>query len=259
MAEIKILYPYLFPIALDAIKFLGTGKGIEDYKRFCKNQPRNLQASFDDRMDVLELLIKQNIIIRNNGKLTLSSDPDFSCFSDGLAGGYQDAWEFVNLIGKEKIAEKKFDNSKNLENGLLGENFIVEELKKVLPEEKLSSIIHVSIKDDTKGYDIEFDNIINEKKLLEVKTSSLPGNTFSFYLSRNEYEVGNLNTDNWSVVLVKLFNGTPVFFGALTVNDLKKYLPEEKFEDKAKWQVIKFLFESETVKYRDAFVEFIHG
>jgi hypothetical protein len=142
---------------------------------------------------------------------------------------------------------------------LLGENFILKELKKVLPEEKLSSIIHISIKDDTKGYDIEFDNIINEKKLLEVKTSSLPGNTFSFYLSRNEYEVGKLNTDNWSVVLVKLSNGTPVFFGALTVDDLNKYLPEEKFEDKAKWQVIKFLFESETVKYRDAFVKFIHG
>ena len=135
----------------------------------------------------------------------------------------------------------------------------VQELKKVLPEEKLSSIIHVSINDDTKGYDIEFDNIINEKKLLEVKTSSLPGKTFSFYLSRNEYEVGKLNANNWSVVLVKLSNGNPVFFGALTVNDLNKYLPEEKFEDIAKWQVIKFLFQSETVKYRDSFVEYIHG
>jgi len=257
MAEITVLYPYLFPIAVDAIKFLGNGKGMEDYKRFCRGQPRNLQGSYNDRMDVLGLLIKQNIIINHNGKLTLSSDPDFSCFNEGLAAGYEDAWEFVNLIGKAKIAEKKFDNSKNLENGLLGERFIVGELKKTLPEEKFSQIIHVSIKDDTAGYDIEFENINNKKKLLEVKTSSLPGERFSFYLSRNEYEIGRLNSDNWSLVLVKLSNGNPVFFGTLTVHDLNKYIPEEKFEDKAKWQVVKFLFENEAVRYRNAFLDFI--
>ena len=56
MAEITVLYPYLFPIAVDAIKFLGNGKGMEDYKRFCRGQPRNLQGSYNDRMDVFSII-----------------------------------------------------------------------------------------------------------------------------------------------------------------------------------------------------------
>ena len=256
MVEITVLNPYWFPIALDAIKFLNNGKVIDDYKRFCKNQPRNLKGSFADRMEVLELLIQHKIIINNNGNLTISPDPDITCFNEGLAAGYEDAWEFVNLIGKSKVAEKKFDNSRNLENGLLGEKFIVSELKKNLPKEKLSQINHVSMKDDARGYDIEFETINNNLKFLEVKTSSLPGHVFSFFLSRNEYEVGQLNFHDWNIVLVKLFNGNPVFFGALTIDDLEQYLPKEKFENNAKWQVMKFFFDGERVQYRNTFAEF---
>ncbi|MGC6472612.1 MAG: DUF3883 domain-containing protein [Parvibaculales bacterium] len=257
MTKIRILNSYWFPMAIDAVKFLDNGKRIEDYKLFCKNQPRNLKGSFADRMEVLELLTEQKIILNNNGNLTMHPDPDFSCFNEGLAAGYEDAWEFVDLIGKSKAAEKKFDNSKNIENGLMGEEFIVSELKKTLPEEKFNQINHVSLKDDTKGYDIEFENENNILKFLEVKTSSLPGNNFSFFLSRNEYEVGKLKNDDWSIVLVKLFNGNPVFFGALTLADLNEYLPLEKFENNAQWYVMKFFYESDGVNYRNTFSEFV--
>lgn len=244
-------------MALDAIKFTKDGKMLDDYKRFCRNQPRGLKGSYSDRMEILEFLVGEKIITNKNGLLALSLDAAYDCFYEGLAAGYEDAWEFVDLIGKSEIAEKKFDNTENLENGLEGEKFIITELEKNLSRQKSDKIIHVSLIDDTKGYDIEFENINNQKRFLEVKTSSLPAKTFSFYLSRNEYEVGMMNDNVWSIVLVKLLNGTPVFFGSLSIHDLVGYLPEEKFKDIAKWQVLKFVYDGQRVNYSENFSEFI--
>ncbi|MFA7083333.1 MAG: DUF3883 domain-containing protein [Arcobacteraceae bacterium] len=93
------------------------------------------------------------------------------------------------------IKEQRFKT----ELGLLGEKLVCKYEK-----ENGFSIKHVSLEDDSLGYDIE-SSINNNNKFIEVKTTTSDVNT-AFYLSKNELEFLNKNQDTFFIYRVYNYN-----------------------------------------------------
>jgi hypothetical protein len=72
---------------------------------------------------------------------------------------------------------------------------------------------------------------------LEVKTTVRPAEDFTFYISRNEFNVGN-KTRNWSIVCVKIVNDTPLILGHLNLDQIRDLFPME-ISEQVKWQSLK--------------------
>lgn len=104
-----------------------------------------------------------------------------------------------------------------------------------LPKSKVSQVRHVSLVDDSLGYDIVTPTVNSGESLhlLEVKTSVRPGKEFDFYLSRNEYRVG-LNNVNWSLVCVRIVRNEPQILGHLPISRILDRFPVDQ-DDSVKW------------------------
>ena len=78
-----------------------------------------------------------------------------------------------------------------------------------------------------------------EKSFLEVKTTSIPGQEFTFYISRNEFEVSLVRNNNWFIILVQIVDGQEQFFGKLDYNFINSHRPEEHSSAFIKWESLK--------------------
>jgi hypothetical protein len=120
--------------------------------------------------------------------------------------------------------------------GLKGEFFVLELLQRQLPTHAQSAIKHVSLTDDSAGYDIEAPlNETGTTCYLEVKTTTRPTGSFRFFLSRNEWRTST-RKPNWFLVLVSLTPQTSELFGHLDSGSLANYMPEDRHRD-FPWQV----------------------
>lgn len=232
---------FSLPLALDAISYAKNNVFKVDYENFCKKQPRTKKGGYHDRIRILEHLIhvKQILIIDN--KMSLNPNTNFEWLGEDLHSGNQFAWEFAKILGfKEKIG-KKFNDENKKKIGLKGEMYVIDKLKENFSKNIHNEIKHISLIDDTAGYDIETPSIMKAgyKSYLEVKTSSIPGDDFVFYISRNEFEISQKKIKNWFIILIKIVNNKAEFFGKLNTDFIKSYIPKEPVNDIVKWESLK--------------------
>jgi len=107
---------------------------------------------------------------------------------------------------KSKKPDYAEENEKNLKTGEKGEILVFEKEKEYLEKigriDLIDELRHISIEDDSAGYDIlSFDNKGNEK-YIEVKSTTLKvSNVHHFNISSNEYEKAR-NLKNYYIYLV---------------------------------------------------------
>jgi len=116
---------------------------------------------------------------------------------------------------------------------------VMTELHTKLHESVHHRIQHISLIDDSAGFDIRSPLTLDPTNnvLLEVKTTSRPGQNFSFYISRNEARVASLN-ENWRLIgVVKKPSGLSIL-GALSFMQISSFLPVDKSEN-GRWESAK--------------------
>ncbi len=84
----------------------------------------------------------------------------------------------------------------------------------------------VSLVDDTLGYDIYAPSVTGSVRFLEVKTSGRNSSgAFTFYLSRNEYNIGRVNPNSWALIACSWDGTEAQVVGWCRAVALSAYLP----------------------------------
>lgn len=190
----------------------------------------DIRIGYQARMVAFSDLFEQGFVKLESGQLVLGALSPAPWLTEGLINGDNESWEFCDAYPTK--ARKFKPDLFNLEQiGREGEEFVVSWLKENLGLHLHSSIIHTSLTDDSAGYDISSPSIkLQERILIEVKTSTRPGDDFTFHLSRNEWNVA-LRNPNWYIVLVKKFQGHFGLFGYLNSESLVDYYPHDQHQN----------------------------
>ena len=225
-------------ILLSAISIIGPeGISTTDFYLFA-GLSKDFGFGFEDHARALEFLLGEGAVRESHGTLKIRSLANLPWLATTIAGGDSRAWQLIDNL-PSKLWKYNPDEFANSELGLRGELFVLDELRKSLDEDLHEQIQHLSLEDDSLGYDIFCPSLFEARGevRLEVKTTSRPGNDFIFYLSRNEFEVGN-SVKNWFVVFVKINEGGPVLLGHLGVGDVVDRVPRDADSD-FKWQSVR--------------------
>lgn len=141
----------------------------------------------------------------------LLSNIDFSSvMTDPPTKKVEKPAEAKKASGKKKTDYQK-KQKENDETGQLGELFALEFEKWRLMEHPgyLEKIEHVSLEDDTLGYDIVSFEEDGSERLVEVK-STLSGLDTRFFMSANELECAKANPKNYVILRVANLSSKPV-------------------------------------------------
>lgn len=211
-------------ISLEVFKAAKLGMTVKDFELHCRLAPVSIGKSFFDRMRVAESLIKDKFISIEDGYLNINSSDIPEFLFGKLSIGSPTAWEILDCINPSKKYIDKLDQDLLIKIGLDGEYAVINDLKKILPCDSHSRLKHISLIDDSVGYDILSPSLKNveEYLLLEVKTSVRPGDNFTFFISKNEARVAKRNI-NWFLIGVELnSNGYKIigFLNYLMFSDL---------------------------------------
>jgi hypothetical protein len=123
-------------------------------------------------------------------------------------------------------------NAKREILGALGEEAVitwcVEELRALGHHELVPQVRRVSLVSDRFGYDVSAPTLGADARMLEVKTSTgISGNTFRFFLTRNEYEVARRYSRRWALVACTSDGETANVLGWCRGSELERYLPDD--------------------------------
>ena len=234
-------------MAIDAIELAKSKATIEDYKKFCNVQPREAGQSFDDRIRVLDFLIRNKIILHDDKRLAIGTMKHTEWIDKALEKGSEQAWKIATAIDPDQFYLNKFDDEINKKIGLLGEHYVFEEILKALPNHLHLSVKHLSLVNDSWGYDIISPCLYPEEKrvLLEVKTTSRPFGEFRFFLSMNEFRVSQ-QKKNWYIVLVRIVNGKPTLEGNIVSSKMANIMPDN-INNRVEWQSVKIKVDQDWV------------
>ena len=108
---------------------------------------------------------------------------------------------------------------------------------------KNATINHVSLFDDTLGYDVEvrLDGI--KALCFEVKTTTRSSIKFPFFLSRNEAKVAAALPNLWFLGLVQILDGVATVIGTSSFDTLMPRMPVDKSDDVA-WASVSCTFDT---------------
>jgi hypothetical protein len=228
-------------MAVDCVEFAHAARHVKDYTDFCKRQ-LGPGTAYYDRIRVKDQLIDEGFIRVEGNRLRLGVAKAVEWLERALADGESSAWELCDYYPKRRL---KFDpdDTASRELGLAGELYVIECLKDVLPQGFEDRIIHVSLEDDSAGFDIRTPSVSRPESelLFEVKTSSRTGPTFRLFLSRNEVETG-LRNANWYLVLVTAHQGNLEIAGSLKLSAIADLLPQDTC-DEASWLSLKLVLQ----------------
>ena len=129
------------------------------------------------------------------------------------------------------ILIRESESAQTAETGLLGELEVMRQCRaglKVLGRSDLSHRVQqVSILDDSLGYDVSAPMIGAGTRHLEVKTSQLESrDTFDFFLSRNEFNVGRRDT-YWALIACRRQGDCVAILGWCRIQSLYPYTPQD--------------------------------
>jgi hypothetical protein len=194
-------------------------------------------------MSTLEWLVRNNSIQINGSYLRIVRPTDIpEWLSAPLMQGDKEAWECFETLDYAGRLANKFEQQALVTLGLEGEKFVIEYLKSQIPSEYHDEIAHVSLMDDSLGYDIVTPNPddLASRLFLEVKTSSRPGPNFSCFLSRNEYSVGK--NQSWRLLLVRKQNSGFEILGSITRDKFIDAVPMD-LDPMVRWESLRLNLE----------------
>lgn len=197
-----------------------------DFDIQCRLTPVTNGKSYFDRIKVFERLILDHVIEIDDGILRIAKNDIPEWLVEGLKEGSDSSWEIFDSINPANKIREKIDRLLLEEIGLQGELEVINQLKNSLPTEFHHRIKHISLEDDSAGYDIQSPSLLDNSNtfFLEVKTTSRPSLDFNFFISRNEARVGSLN-ENWLLIgVIKSPIGFEIL-GSLSFNQFLDYLP----------------------------------
>lgn len=218
-------------MALDVVEAARDRMLVQEFDRRAKLMPLVAGAGYFDRTRVLDELVAMRVIGIDERRLVLGQIDGIEWMMSGLASGNEFAWAIAEIVDRRGRIVRKFDSELLGEIGESGELAVLRHLRERIPESRVSQIKHVSLVDDSLGYDIVAPSINSDGfvRLLEVKTSVRPGADFSFYISRNEYRVG-VNNANWFLVCVRIVREQPVILGHLPISRIADRFPTDQDE-----------------------------
>lgn len=216
-------------LALEALQAANIKVSVREFKKQCEITPPSPGKTFYDRERVAEELIETGIIEVDDGLLRLSKNntkilPEW--LIDGLEVGAPTSWEILENLDPSGQVFKKIDQRLLEKIGLEGELAVMKLLIERLPLAAQNRIRHISLTDDSAGFDIYSPSVRNSDNtiLIEVKTTSRPGKNFNFFISRNEARVGAHN-ENWHLIgVIRNPQGWHVL-GSLKFDRLSQFLP----------------------------------
>lgn len=223
MAEIS---PPLIQEAMDLLRLGKNGYELDSYIQSSILRPVETGFTHFDRIRVYENLLAEGVLYVKDGKFwTVSGNiPDW--IFDALAGGFFDPEAIAEQVAETPEHRKKFDSELLARIGLKGEEVFVDELAELLPESAVIS--HVSLLDDSLGYDVRVELDDREPMYFEVKTTVRTTKKFNFYFSKNEFEVAKMLGKNWRFAFVNLHDGQGKVLGEAFLNQFLGMLPEDK-------------------------------
>jgi hypothetical protein len=216
-------------LALEVVTAARNKTSVREFKKQCELSPPTPGKSYFDRERVWEGLIDDGLIENDDGILRLSrnilNNPPAWLLQE-LETGSELSWKIVEQCAPTDQVLKKIDVHLLQKIGLEGELEVIKHLKQSLPVVTHNKIKHVSLVDDSAGFDIHTPSIKNSDNtnLLEVKTFSKPGDYFSFYISRNEARVAS-NNENWRLIGVARKPNEYHILGTLQFNQFSHLLP----------------------------------
>jgi hypothetical protein len=209
---------------------------VADYLRDSILRPIAVGANHDDRVRVVAFLVESGCLLIRDDRFVLiqSSIPDW--LIQAGAKGFKLAFELRSPFLPNFSSVEKFDQAVLNEIGLKGELAFVEYLRNKYKSN--NDIRHVSLFDDTLGYDVLRTSADKSTFMYEVKTTSKPDlETFEFYLSRNEYRTSK-SVSNWKIACMRISEGEAYFEGFLHWENLRNSFPIDQ-EENISWSASK--------------------
>lgn len=249
MSSLTLPPPCWFDAALDIVNQASTNIKVDDFLSNLKLKPYVLGNSFTYRVDVLNHLIRDDVIRVIDQRLTVGSTDNISWLTMALKSGFSCAWKFVESIEGVCSEEMKFDAESLKEIGNEGELFVIDMLKRRLSNDLHNKIVHIAKKNDIAGFDILAPSVLNSDITfkLEVKTSTrISSSGVEFFLSRNEFEIGRINR-NWCLVFVAIFEGEKKILGHMYCYQIESRIPRD-VDERARWQSCKINVEHELLR-----------
>lgn len=213
-------------ISLEVLTAARSRMAVKDFEIQCRLAPMENGKSFFDRIRVAESLIREKLITTEDGYLGLSNKIVPESLIENLKTGSLVAWKILDCIEPPKKFLQKIDQELLNRIGLDGELAVIKSLQNNLPAEDIRRIKHISLVDDSVGFDIQAPSLrdLELNLLLEVKTSVRPGDDFNFYISRNEARVAQQN-NNWFLIGVESTPSGYKILGSLAFNMFSDLLP----------------------------------
>jgi Domain of unknown function (DUF3883) len=223
-------------LILEVLRAASDRISIQDFDIQCQLAPSTSGKSYYDRLRVAEKLIDEGIIEKIDDHLRIVAKIAPTWLKEGLLSGSAISWEILEAIDTKGKIQGKIDLELLATIGLEGEKEVISQLKKALPSQLVSRIKHISLTDDSAGFDIASPSTVQNDFacLLEVKTSSRPGRDFRFFISRNEARIASLN-ENWRLVAVLRGAEGYQILGHLTYAHFSSILPSDS-SPFSKWE-----------------------
>lgn len=224
-------------IASEVLSLAGTETTLTEYKQDSLLRRVKLGTSHDDRLRMIDFLVNEGLIRIRDDKVQLirGTIPDW--IVDFASQGSPDAFRLVDILDPdESWGVKKFDDAILKQIGLQGEIAFIEFLNSLTEPPK--ELLHVSLFDDTLGYDVRATSNSGVVTYYEVKTSSRPeSKTFQFYLSRNEHKVSR-ELSGWKLACMKVNSGKTSFIGFCPTEFIEDTMPRDASQQ-VMWAVAK--------------------
>lgn len=226
-------------LVLEVLRAAREGISIRDFTIRCQLAPIEIGKSYQDRLRVADKLLADGTIFLDDGFLRITTQDPPAWLADDLKTGLGIAWDILDVIDPTQKLANKYDRIFNEELGYEGEVAVVAQLKCRLPKKLHHLIQHISLVDDSAGFDIRSPSILDASAnmLLEVKTTSRPGDQFIFYISRNEARVASLN-EAWRLVGVIKESSQLLILGSLSFMQISSFLPIDRTEQ-GRWESAK--------------------
>lgn len=237
MLQIK-LDEYWFTLISDILHAAKKKSPLNEFSRQIELQPLSRNFNRFDVLKSLDFLLMSGVVKKTSDDLLcLCKPPSIDWLESYLEEGNEFAWELVREFFSEADVFKKYDDTNNKRIGLSGEKFVLSELYRLITPTKHEFIHHVSEYNDGAGYDIASPTVSSEhsKVYMEIKTTSIALGEFIFYISRNEYEIGQAH-NNWFLVFVRIKNGVPIIEGHLPGSFLTGKMPLDSSSGQSSWQ-----------------------
>lgn len=241
MARVLEVAPRLTPVALEIVRLGERGHDLESYVAASILKPIDSGITHGDRMRVFDALLHEGCLRMDDGRFFSESGLVPQWILEGIAEGFVDSDEVAEGFISSPEQRKKFDSEVLAKIGLKGEQAFVATLRRQLPS--FASVNHVSLFDDTLGYDVEVRLEGVRVRCFEVKTTTRTAKTFQFFLSRNEAKVAKRLSSSWFLGLVQIVEGSANVIGTSSFDTIGSSMPVDKSEDVA-WASVSCSFDT---------------